>query len=261
MTPSADNSEREIVIEIKDLTVGYDENVVLKNLNFKIYKGEIFSILGGSGCGKTTILKHMIGLWQPIKGDVFIKGKSIVQASWDEKRKIMRYFGVLYQTGALFGSLSLGENIALPIEEFTDYEPEKIKEIVHEKLKLVNLDGYENYMPCELSGGMRKRAGLARAFALEPEILFFDEPSSGLDPVTAAKLDELILNFRKTLGTTMVIVTHELDSMFTISDRVIVLDSAEKGVVASGDPYYLREHSPNSHVREFLTRSGLSRKM
>jgi phospholipid/cholesterol/gamma-HCH transport system ATP-binding protein len=170
-----------------------------------VKKGEIFVIVGGSGCGKTTLLKHMIGLLRPMKGDVKIFGKSIVNASWDEKRKIMRHFGVLYQTGALFGSLTLAENIALPLEEFSGLPLNKIMERVNEKLKLVDLDGFQKFMPFELSGGMRKRAGFARALALDPEILFFDEPSTSLDPITSAHLDELIMNVRNKLRTTMII--------------------------------------------------------
>ncbi len=248
-------------IEVRALTAGYGSNVVLENISFNVRKGEIFVIIGGSGCGKTTLLKHMIGLLPPMAGDVLIKGQSIVRADWDEKRKIMRNFGVLYQTGALFGSLSLMENIALPLEEYSGYPTRKIKEIVREKLRLVNLDGAEKLMPSELSGGMRKRAGLARALALDPDILFFDEPSTSLDPLTAASLDELIMGIRKDIGTTIVIVTHELDSIFTISDRVIVLDKEAKGIIAEGKPYDLRDISPNLKVREFLSRAGLSRKI
>ena len=173
----------------------------------------------------------------------------------------MRNFGVLYQTGALFGSLSLMENVALPIEEFTDYSPKEIIEIVNNKLKLVNLDGFQNFLPSELSGGMRKRAGLARAMALDPKILFFDEPSSGLDPITAANLDTLILDIRKNLGTTMVIVSHELDSIFNISDRVIILDHEAKGIISEGKPYDLRENNRDPRVAEFLDRKGMSRKL
>ncbi len=254
-------TEKKVVIEVRGLMAGYENLVVLENLNFDVYEGEIFLIVGTSGCGKTTLLKNLIGLLPPIAGDIFIHGKSIVNSSGDEKREIMRKFGVLYQTGALFGSLSLMENVALPLEEFSGYSPGKIRSIVDEKLKLVNLDGFQKFLPSELSGGMRKRAGLARAMALDPNMLFFDEPSSGLDPLTAANLDELILNIRKNLGTTMVIVSHELDSIFNISDRIIVLGKEAKGIIAEGKPYELRKNSDNPSVREFLDRKGFSRKL
>jgi len=247
-------------IDVVDLLVGYDGRTVLENVNFTVDYGEIFIIMGGSGCGKTTLLKHMIGLLEPWDGDILIKGESIVKASGDAKRAIMRSFGVLYQSGALFGSLTVGENIALLLEEHTSLPKEMIDVVVEDKLALVGLNGFEDYMPASLSGGMRKRVGLARAMALNPDILFFDEPSAGLDPVSAAQLDRLILNIRKDLGTTMVIVTHELESVFAIADRVIMLDKNVRGITAEGDPNFLRANPPNPWVEEFMTRSGLERK-
>lgn len=251
----------ECVVDVKNLTVGYGDVVVLQNISFSVSSGEIFVILGGSGCGKSTLLKHMIGLYTPFRGDVLIFGESMVNSSEDEKRKLMRRFGVTYQGGALFGSLTVAENIALPLEEYTTKTPAEINEVVQQKLAVVNLDGFGNYMPSELSGGMRKRAGLARAMALDPTLLFFDEPSAGLDPITSAELDRLILRLREELGTTIVIVSHELDSIFTVADRAILLDKDTKGIAATGKPKELRDSSPNLWVREFLSRSKLKRDM
>lgn len=246
-----------IEIAVQDLSIGYDSQVLMEHLNFEVRSGEIFCIMGGSGCGKSTLLKHIIGLYNPMRGDILIRGKSIVKANGAERQAIMREFGVTYQGGALFGSMTLAENVALPLQEYTDKSPKEIAALVQEKLELVDLGGFGDYMPAELSGGMRKRAGLARAMALNPTLLFFDEPSAGLDPITSAGLDRLILRMRDRFGATIVVVTHELDSVFTIADRVVMMDKKAKTIVAEGDPEDLRDHSDNPWVRAFLSRDGL----
>jgi phospholipid/cholesterol/gamma-HCH transport system ATP-binding protein len=247
----------DLAVEVIDMTVGYDDFILLKNLNFSVRKGEIFAILGGSGCGKSTILKHLTGLYSPLAGDILINGSSIVHAEKAEKNLIMRQFGVLYQSGALFSSLTLQENVAMPLVEFTSLPDSVITAVAQVKLSLVGLEGFENFSPSEISGGMKKRAGLARAMALDPDILFFDEPSAGLDPISSADLDRLILSLRETTGKTMIIVTHELDSIFTVADRVIILDKESKGIIAEGNPYDLKENCENQWVKEFLTRSNM----
>ena len=249
----------EKIIEVNGLAIGYDGEALMKNLNFEVRSGEIFGILGGSGCGKSTLLKHLIGLYAPLAGDIRLFGESLVRAGEERKRELMRRFGVTYQGGALFGSMTVAENVALPLEEYTALSPREIRERVAGKLALVDLDGFGDYLPASLSGGMRKRAGLARALALEPKLLFFDEPSAGLDPITSAALDRLILKLRDQYGATIVIVTHELDSIFTVCDRVIILDRATRGIVAEGQPRTLLEHSGNRRVRDFLSRDGLRR--
>ena len=251
------SEKSDIEIAVRDVSIGYGSRMLMEHLNFEVKTGEIFCIMGGSGCGKSTLLKHIIGLYSPMRGDILIRGKSIVKAGGAERQAIMREFGVTYQGGALFGSMTLAENVALPLQEYTDKSPKEIAALVQEKLELVDLGGFGDYMPAELSGGMRKRAGLARAMALNPTLLFFDEPSAGLDPITSAGLDRLILRMRDRFGATIVVVTHELDSVFTIADRVVMMEKTAKTIVAEGDPVSLRDHSPNPWVRAFLSRDGL----
>jgi len=245
---------RKAIIEVKDLEAGYDDTVIFRDVTFNVYEGEIFVILGGSGCGKSTLLKSLIGLLPPRAGRILIDGDEVSTEDEDGLKKILTKIGVLYQSAALFGSMTVAQNIALPIEAYTTLKKEAVDILVKMKLGLVNLDGYGNHLPSELSGGMKKRAGLARAMALNPKILFFDEPSAGLDPITSAELDNLLLHLNRTLGTTMVIVTHELDSIFTVASRIIMLDKKAKGMIAEGDPRYLRDHSQNAFVKQFFNR-------
>ncbi len=244
------------IIIVDNLIGGYGDDIILDRVSFKVSEGEIFVILGGSGCGKSTLLKHLIGLIRPISGRIRIDGDDVTDPDDANFEKVLRKIGVLYQGSALFGSMTLGENVALPIKEYTGLPQKSVDTMVKMKLKLVNLEGYENYIPSEMSGGMRKRAGLARAMALNPKILFFDEPSAGLDPVTSAGLDKLIIQLNKILGTTMVIVTHELESIYNVAQRVIMLDHNTKGIIAEGDPRYLRDHSKNPFVKRFFNRES-----
>jgi len=244
----------EPVIQVDHLDMGYGSFVLMRDLTFTVNKGDIFIIMGGSGCGKSTLLKILIGLKEPSKGTVVYDGVSFWEVDADERERIMKRFGILYQQGALWSSMTLAENVALPLEQYMDLAPSQIREIVSLKLSLVGLAGFEDFYPSEISGGMRKRAGLARAMALDPDILFFDEPSAGLDPVSAKLLDDLILELRDNLGSTIVIVTHELASIFAIGNNSIYLDVDSRTMTASGDPNKLLAESTDPVVRKFLTR-------
>ena len=241
-------------IEVRHLSAGYGKKTILNDISFTIPQGQIVTVLGGSGCGKSTLLKHLIGLYPPKEGDILLQGRSIVNATEDERRSIMQSFGVAYQGGALFRSMNLAENIALPLEEYTTLTPEQIAAKVEEKLCMVHLSGCGAMMPSDLSGGMVKRAAFARAMALDPAILFFDEPSAGLDPLSSASLDQLILSIRERTGATILVVTHELESIFTIADRAIMLSAATRSIIADGPPAELRDHAANPQVRKFLNR-------
>ncbi|MBN2505516.1 MAG: ATP-binding cassette domain-containing protein [Verrucomicrobia bacterium] len=241
-------------IEIRHLDMAFGPFVLMRDINAAIRSGEIFVIIGGSGCGKSTLLRHLIGFLQPARGDILYDGRNFTAAGPDERERRLRQFGVLFQGGALWSSMTLAENVALPLAQYSPLSQAEIADIVRVKLALVGLKGFEDYYPAELSGGMRKRAGLARAIALDPEILFFDEPSAGLDPLTSQRLDALILELRDSLGATVVVVTHELDSIFTIGDRAIFLDARTRTATAQGHPRDLRDHSPDPGVRAFLSR-------
>src|SRR5262245_50328335 len=234
--------------------MAYGSFVIQRDLNFQVDEKDVFIIMGGSGCGKSTLMRHLVGLQAPVRGDVLYRGESFWKASQEERDRMARRFGVMYQQGALFSSMTLAENVALPLEEYTEVGTSAIREIASLKLALVGLRGFEDFYPSEISGGMQKRAAVARAMALDPEILFFDEPSAGLDPVSARRLDDLILELRDGLGTTMVVVTHELASIFAIGNNSVFLDPETRTMIASGDPKKLRDESSDPRVRSFLTR-------
>jgi phospholipid/cholesterol/gamma-HCH transport system ATP-binding protein len=249
-----DNKEKETVIDVSRLGVSYGEQIILSDVSFTVFKGEILVIAGESGCGKSTLLKHMIGLHKPDTGKVTIDDIDIINADDEMMRRVRRNIGMLFQSSALIGSMTLGENVALPLYEFTVLPEETIELIVKMKLAMVGLSGYENHLPSELSGGMKKRAGIARALALDPPILFFDEPSAGLDPVTSAGLDMLIKKINEGVGTTMVIVTHELQSIFAVAHRILMLDKSKKGIIGEGTPWELKEHSTDPRIIAFFNR-------
>ena len=242
-------------LEVRNLTMAYGDIIIQEDLSFTVNHGEVFVIMGGSGCGKSTLLRHLVGLLEPSSGDILFDGINLWLASTDERNQIISRNGVLYQGGALWSSMTLAENIALPLTEYTDLNQKQIIDVISYKLSLVGLAGFEDYYPSEISGGMRKRAGLARAMALDPDILFFDEPSAGLDPVSSRLLDDLILELRDSLGATVVIVSHELASIFTVGDNSIFLDPDEKTIIASGPPKQLLETSDDPRVIKFLNRT------
>lgn len=243
-------------VEVRDLSMKYGSLVVMQGLSFCVKPGEVFVIMGGSGSGKSTLLKHLIGLKPPGRGSILFEGEDLAEADGKARKRILRRMGVLYQNGALWSGLTLAENVALPLEEYTELNASAIGELVSLKLALVGLRGFESFYPTEISGGMRKRAALARATAMDPEVLFLDEPSSGLDPITASRLDDLILQLRSSFGVTVIVVSHDLASIFKIADRALFLDIHEKTMTALGPPAELRESPPTEEVRRFLTRSS-----
>lgn len=248
--------DKEPIIKVRGLCCGYGETEILHDVSFDVLPGEIFVILGGSGCGKSTLLMNMIGLFEPFSGSVTIAGEEMVGAGEDTRLSILKKIGVMYQMGALFGSMSLIENVRLPLEEFSSLPPAAIDTVARTKLSLVGLGGAAGKMPSELSGGMRKRGAIARAMALDPKIIFLDEPSAGLDPVTSSELDDLIIGLSRSLHMTFVTVTHELPSIFKIADRVVMLDRETRSIIAQGKPQDLRENDPNPVVQSFFNRKS-----
>ena len=248
--------EKEAIIQVKNIVARYGDELILDRISFDVHKGEILVILGTSGCGKTTLLRHMVGLNRPISGRVFIDGDDITACDDTQLQKILKKVGILFQGSALIGSMTAAENVALPINRYLDFSKNARDNIVRIKLCIVNLSGFENFLPSELSGGMKKRAGLARALALNPKIMFLDEPTSGLDPVSSAQIEDLIIGINQRTQTTFVIITHNLESIFKVAQRVIMLDKSTKGIIAEGDPHYLKNHSTHLAVRQFFNREA-----
>ena len=251
----SDNA-REVHIEVRNLTMAFGSNVIQRDLDFAIYRGDIFVIMGGSGCGKSTLLKHMLGLIEPAAGEILYDGENFTRASSVERDVMRRGWGITYQSGGLFSAMTLEQNVSLPLQLYTDYTTTQIADVVDYKLSLVGLGGFQRYYPAEISGGMRKRAALARAIALDPQILFFDEPSAGLDPISSRLLDDLILQLKESIGATVVMVTHELDSIFAIATNSVYLDASSRTMIDYGDPRQLRDRSEQPVVRQFLARSA-----
>jgi len=254
LTETTPPGERPVIVQVQDLIVRYGEETILDGVSFEICQGEIFAILGGSGCGKSTLLRQLIGLEKPAAGNVLIDGEDITAAEGREHEKILRKIGILFQSGALFGSMTLAENISLRLLEYSDLPQAIIDLIIRMKLSMVGLEDFENYLPSELSGGMKKRAALARAMAMDPRILFCDEPSSGLDPISSAGIDNLLIQLNRSLGVTIVVVTHDLASISAIAHRAIMLDKSVKTIIADGKPSDLKEHSDNPLVKSFFNR-------
>jgi phospholipid/cholesterol/gamma-HCH transport system ATP-binding protein len=253
-------SGKKVAIEVRGLEMSYGSFVLMRDLNFTINRGDIFIIMGGSGCGKSTLLKHLVGLKRPAKGEIVYDGVSYWETGQEEQERLKRRFGILFQSGALWSSMTLAENVAMPLEQYTTLPPAQIRELVSYKLALVGLGGFEEFYPSEISGGMKKRAGLARAMSLDPDLLFFDEPSAGLDPISARLLDDLIIQLSESLGTTVVVVTHELASIFAIGNNSVFLDPDVKTMTAVGDPKRLLREASNPKVVNFLTRGEGTRK-
>ncbi|UCG11361.1 MAG: ATP-binding cassette domain-containing protein [Deltaproteobacteria bacterium] len=246
---------REVIV-VKDLEIAYGDFVIQRDLNFTVKRGEIFVIMGGSGCGKTTVMRCLSGLKSPSRGQVLVEDINLWEVESEERDRLVRHFGIVYQSGALWSSMTLAENVSVPIAQYTDLSSDDIRDLASLKLALVGLAGFEDFYPSEISGGMRKRAGVARALALDPKFLFFDEPSAGLDPVTSSLLDDLIVQLRDALGTTMVLVTHELPSIFSVADNSVYLDANSRTMTASGDPKRLVKEAKDPTVHAFLTRGG-----
>ncbi|MFK7830838.1 MAG: ABC transporter ATP-binding protein [Congregibacter sp.] len=244
------------VISVRGLTMAYGRRVIQRDISFDVSRGDIFVIMGGSGCGKSSLLKHLLGLLDPAKGDIHYGDVSFTAASASERQSLRQRWGITYQSGGLISAMTLAENVLLPLQQYSHYNKSEMDDIVALKLALVGLDGYQDYLPAEISGGMRKRAALARAIALDPDILFFDEPSAGLDPISSRRLDDLIMQIKDSTGATVVMVTHELPSIFAIANNAIYLDAQSKRMIESGNPQWMREHSEHAIVRQFLHRDA-----